>query len=51
MGFLGVDVDVWLKNVLGSTYLVKLLSSSTIPFILTFDFDLILGSFLTFLGF
>ena len=38
------------KTVLGSTHIVKQLSFSMFPSILTFDFDLILGSFLTFLG-
>ena len=36
------------KNVLGSTHVVEQLLVSTFPSILTFDFDLILGSFLTF---
>ena len=38
------------KNVLGSTLVVEQLSFSMLPLILTFDFDLILGSFLTFWG-
>ena len=38
------------KNVSGSTHVVELLSFSMFPSILTFDFDLILGSFLTFWG-
>ena len=37
-----------LKTVLGSTQVVEQLSFSMFPLILTFDFDLILGSFLTF---
>ena len=36
------------KNVLGSTNVVEQLSFSMLPSILTFDFDLILGSFFTF---
>ena len=39
-----------MKTVLGSTHIVKQLSFSMFPSILTFDFDLILGSFLTFGG-
>ena len=39
-----------MKTVLGSTHVVKQLSFSMVPSILTFDFDLILGSFLTFGG-
>ena len=35
---------------MGSTHVVKQLSFSMFPSILTFDFDLILGSFLTFWG-
>ena len=38
------------KTFLGSTYVVEQLSFSMFPSILTFEFDLILGSFLTFLG-
>ena len=38
------------KTVLGSTHVVKQLSLSMLPKILTFDFDLILGSFFTFWG-
>ena len=38
------------KIVLGSTHVVEQLSFSMLPSILTFDSDLILGSFLTFLG-
>ena len=34
----------------GSTYVVEQLSFSMFPSILTFEFDLILGSFLTFWG-
>ena len=36
--------------VLGSTHIVEELLFSIVPSILTFDFDLILGSFLTFGG-
>ena len=39
-----------LKNVLGSTHVVEELLFSIVPSILTFDFDLILGSFFTFGG-
>ena len=39
-----------LKTVLGSSHVVEQLSFSMLPSILTFDFDLILGSFLTFCG-
>ena len=35
-------------TVLGSTHVVEQLSFSMLPLILTFDFDLILGSFLSF---
>ena len=35
---------------MGSTHVVEQLSFSMLPSILTFDFDLILGSFLTFWG-
>ena len=38
------------KTVLGSTHVFEQLSFSMIPSILTFEFDLILGSFLTFWG-
>ena len=38
------------KNVLGSTHVVEQLSFCMFLSILTFDFDLILGSFLTFWG-
>ena len=38
------------KTVLGSTHVVEQLSFSMFPSILTFDFDLILGSFFTFGG-
>ena len=38
------------KTVLGSPHVVEQLSFSMIPSIMTFDFDLILGSFLTFGG-
>ena len=38
------------KTVLGYTHVVEQLSFSMFPSILTFDFDLILGSFLTFGG-
>ena len=39
---------VGLKIVFGSTHVVEQLSFSIIPSILTFDFDLVLGSFFTF---
>ena len=38
------------KTVLGSTHVVEQLSFSMLSLILTFDFDLILGSFLSFWG-
>ena len=38
------------KTVFGSTYVVEQLLFSIDPSILTFDFDLILGSFFTFWG-
>ena len=38
------------KTVLGSTHVVEQLSFSMFPSIWTFDFDLVLGSFLNFLG-
>ena len=38
------------KTVLGSTHVVEQLSFSMLPLILIFDFNLILGSFLTFWG-
>ena len=38
------------KTVLWSTHVVEQLLFSMLPSILTFDFDLILGSFLTFCG-
>ena len=38
------------KPVLGSTHVVEQLSFSVLPSILTFDFDLILWSYLTFLA-
>ena len=38
------------KTVLGHTHVVEQLSFFMVPSILTFDFDLILGSFLTFWG-
>ena len=38
------------NTVLGSPHVVEQLSFSMLPSILTFDFDLILGSFLTFGG-
>jgi len=38
------------KSVLGSIHIVEQLLFSTVPSILTFDFELILGSFLTFWG-
>ena len=43
MGFFGVGVG--LENGLGSTCVVEQLLFSVVPSILTFDFDLILGSF------
>ena len=39
-----------MKTVLGSTHVLEQLLSSMFPSILTFDFDLILGSFYTFWG-
>ena len=36
------------KTVLGSAHVVEQLLFSMLPSIVTFDFDLILGSFLTF---
>ena len=36
------------KKSFGSTHVVEQLSFSILPLILTFDFDLIFGSFLTF---
>ena len=41
-------VGVGLKTVLGSTHIVEQLLLLIVSSILTFDFDLILGSFLTF---
>ena len=38
------------KTVFGSTHVVEQMSFSMFPSILIFDFDLILGSFLTFWG-
>ena len=38
------------KTVLGSTHVVEQLSFAMLPSILTFDFDLILGSIFTFRG-
>ena len=38
------------KTVFGSTHVVEQLLFSIVPIILTFDFDLILGSFFTFRG-
>ena len=38
------------KTVLGSTQVVEQFLYPIVPLILTFDFDLILGSFLTFWG-
>ena len=43
-------VRVGWKTVLGSTHVVKQLLFSIFPSSLTFDFDLILGSFFTFCG-
>ena len=48
MGYFWVGVGF--TTVLGSTYIVKQLSFSMFLSFLTFDFDLILGSFLTFSG-
>ena len=45
-----VGVGKGFKTVLGYTYVVEQLSFSMFPSILTFDFDLILGSFFTFWG-
>ena len=42
------EVGIGLKTVFGSTHVVKQLSFCMIPLFLTFDFDLILGSCLTF---
>ena len=44
--FLGLGLNS--KTVFGSTHLVEQLSFSLFPSTLTFDFDSILGSFLTF---
>ena len=38
------------ETILASTHVVEQLFFSIVPSILTFDFDLILGSFLTFWG-
>ena len=46
--FLGLEKGSY--TVLGCTHVVEQLSSSMLPSILIFDFDLILGSFLTFWG-
>ena len=43
-------VGVVKKTVLGSTHVVEQLLFTVVPSILTFYFDLILGSFFTFLG-
>ena len=48
MGFLGVGVG--LKTVLGSTHVIEQLLFLVFPSILTFDFDLILGSLFTIWG-
>ena len=45
--FLGLGKD--LETVFGSTHLVEQLLFSYVPLSLTFDFDLILGSFLNFI--
>ena len=49
-----IELRLWLgkgsKTVLGVTHVVEQLSFSMFPSILTFDFDLILLSFLTFWG-
>ena len=47
--FLGLE-KCYKKTVFESTHVVEQLSFSMFPSILTFDFDLILGSFLTFWG-
>ena len=39
-----------MENVFGSTHVIEQLLFSIVPSILTFDFELILGSFLTILG-
>ena len=41
---------VGFEHLFMSTHIVEQLSFSMLPSILTFDFDLILGSFLTILG-
>ena len=46
MGYFGVSVG--LKTVLRSTHIVEKLSFSMIPSTLTFEFDLIMGSFFVF---
>ena len=46
--FLGLEWGS--KNVLGSTHVIKQLLFSIVLSTLTFDFDLILGSVLTFWG-
>ena len=52
-GFFGQKIGYFkgcdqVHNILGSTHIVQQLLFSLFPSILTFDFDLILGSFLTF---
>ena len=49
INFLFLGLWTGSKTVLGSTHVVEQLSFSMLPSILTFDFDLILGS-LDFLG-
>ena len=48
MGYFGGRGLVWF--VLGSNYVVEQLPFFMFPSILTFDFDIILGPFLTFWG-
>ena len=43
-------VVVGLKTVLGSTHVIEQFLFFIVPSIMTFDFDLILGPFLTFWG-
>ena len=52
---MGYFLGIWgggggLENFLGSTYVVEQISFSMFLSILTFEFDLILGSFLNFWG-
>ena len=48
MGYFWVSVGF--KNCFGSTHVDEQLLLSIVPSILTFDFDLLLGSFLNFWG-